>query len=84
MALKGVYFDQYDLSRSPVVIRHADDFLRFVCAKDGRVGFRDYPDPGFIEAGIHAVFTVLEHHMDHGQVEQVRHQVSAVIADMTY
>jgi uncharacterized protein (DUF2267 family) len=84
MAIKGVYFDQYDISRTPVVIRHAGDFLQYICMKDGRVGFRDFPEPEFVEDGLHAVFAVLERHMDYGQIEQIRRLISAEIAEMMY
>jgi uncharacterized protein (DUF2267 family) len=83
MALKGVYFDQYDLSRAPVVIRAPRQFLDFVRSKDGIVGFNDCPGYQFIEAAMLAVFTVLEMHMDLGQIAQIRRMMNAEIAGMT-
>jgi uncharacterized protein (DUF2267 family) len=84
MALKGVYYDQYDISRTPVLVRTAAEFLAFVASKDGRIAFRDYSGPEFIADGLHAVFTVLERHMDYGQVEQIRHLINAEIAELLY
>src|SRR5436190_1499580 len=34
MAIKGLYFDQYDLSRSPLKIRRREDFISYIMLKD--------------------------------------------------
>lgn len=75
MAIKGVYFDQYDISSTPVVIRHTRDFLNFVCSKDRIAAIHDFPDDQSVIEAIRAVFNVLENTMDPGQVEQVKNML---------
>jgi uncharacterized protein (DUF2267 family) len=76
MALKGVYIDQYDLSSAPLVIRHADQFIDYVCYLNGRASIHDFPSPEFVEDSIAAVFRVLERTMDYGQVEQIKRMMN--------
>lgn len=83
MALKGIFIDQYDLSAVPVVIRRPDQFIDYVCYKDGRAATGDFPSPEFVEESISAVFRVLERNMDHGQVEQVRHMLNEELGYLT-
>lgn len=72
MALKGVYFDQYDISRTPVVIRRAEDFILFVRNKNYFAAIQDFPDPESVVEALQAVFRVLEMHLDPGQINQVK------------
>jgi uncharacterized protein (DUF2267 family) len=71
MALKGVYFDEYDLSDSPVIIRNAEDFIDFVAEKNMRADV-DFPDDNSVRDALQGVFCVLEEYMDQGQVDQVK------------
>lgn len=84
MAIKAVYFDQYNLSQVPVVIRHPEDFIDFVRYKDGESGRRDFPDNTDVEDAIAAVFRVLERHMDYGQVEQIKRVFNDEMAYLLY
>jgi uncharacterized protein (DUF2267 family) len=72
IALKGIFIDQYDLSAVPLRIRHPKEFIDYVYYKGGRSAQRDFPDPGFVEDSIAAVFRVLEKNMDYGQVAQIK------------
>jgi uncharacterized protein (DUF2267 family) len=72
MIIKGIYFDQYDLARVPVVIRHPEDFIDYVYSCAGTSVARNFPDREFVEEAVAAVFNVLEQTMDYGQVAQIR------------
>lgn len=72
MAIKGVYFDQYDISDTPVIIRHADEFLDFIIEKNKMSAFADFPDDQSVIDALRAVFRVLEAHLDEGQVREVK------------
>jgi uncharacterized protein (DUF2267 family) len=82
--LRGIFFEQYDPSRTPVPIRHPKDFIDYVSFKDGHSAEKDFPSPDFVEDGIAAVFRVLERNMDYGQVEQVKHMMNDEIAYLFY
>jgi len=84
MGLKGIFFDQYNLAKVPVKIRHAQDFIDYVYMKDGRSAGRDFPYKEFVEDGIAAVFRVLEKHMDYGQVEQIKRMMNDDLAYLFY
>jgi uncharacterized protein (DUF2267 family) len=72
MALKGIFLDQYDISRAPVQIRSAHKFLDYVYEKNIQAAQVDFPDPeSLVEAG-QGVMTVLERNMNYGQIEQVK------------
>lgn len=82
MAIKGIYFDQYDLSSAPVIIRSAERFLDFVAYKNHAAAY-DFGDYESIQEAVEGVFRVLEYRMDPGQVEHVKrmlgHEVRALI-----
>jgi uncharacterized protein (DUF2267 family) len=82
MFLKAVYFDQYDLSRTPVVIRRAHDFLDFIFYKDEMSASADFPTANSVERALKGVFNVLELYMDHGQIEQVKHIMGGEIREL--
>lgn len=84
MGLKGVFFDQYDVTKVPVKIRHPEEFIEYVYKKDGRAAGRDLPYREFIEESIAAVFRVLERNMDYGQVEQIKHMMNDELAYLFY
>ena len=71
MALRGVYFDQYDISRTPVIIRSASAFIEFIREKNRFSAITDFPYPQDVVHGLQSVFRVLSRNMDWGQVNQV-------------
>jgi uncharacterized protein (DUF2267 family) len=72
MALKGVFIDQYDISKAPVYIRNADDFINFVRLKNRFSAVADFHSPYDVIRALNAVFYVLERHMDIGQIQQIK------------
>jgi uncharacterized protein (DUF2267 family) len=82
MALKGVYFDRYNLSAVPVKIRHADNFLDFIYSKYGEAAITDFPTRQTVAEALQAVFYVLERNMDFGQVNQVKEMLPAEIVQV--
>lgn len=72
MALKGLFIDQYDVSRAPVLIRNSEDFINFVRLKNRFSAITDFHSPYDVIRALHAVFYVLERHMDLGQVQQIK------------
>jgi len=79
MAIKGVYFDQYDISGTPVIIRTKNGFIDFIREKDG---YSDFSSPDEVVLGLQAVFRVLERHMDWGQINQLKNQLNMDIVDL--
>ena len=84
LMIKGVYFDQYDISTVPVHIRRPGDFIDFVRYKNGRSGWRDFPGDKDVEDAIAAVFRVLERTMDYGQVEQIKRTFNEELVYLLY
>lgn len=82
MALKGVYFDQYDISDTPVIIRHADEFIDYVVGKNKLSADADFPNDEAVIEALRAVFRVLEAHMDEGQVREVKILVGKEIRNL--
>jgi uncharacterized protein (DUF2267 family) len=82
MALKSVWLDQYDISKTPVIIRHKEEFLDYIYDKDEPTSFADFPDAGSIEEGLQAVFFVLENHMSAGQVRQLKNMLNKEIVEL--
>jgi uncharacterized protein (DUF2267 family) len=82
MALKGIFIDQYDLSRVPVVIRSPGRFLDFIYEKAGLTARIDFPDDHAIIEALQAVFYVLEQTMDLGQVHQIKHALNDEITHL--
>jgi uncharacterized protein (DUF2267 family) len=72
MALKGLFIDQYDISKTPVLIRNANDFINFVRLKNRFSAVADFHSPYDVIKALHAVFYVLERHMDLGQIQQIK------------
>jgi uncharacterized protein (DUF2267 family) len=72
MALKGLFIDQYDISKTPVKIRNSTDFINFVRLKNRFAAVSDFHSPYDVIRALHAVFYVLEKHMDLGQVQQIK------------
>jgi uncharacterized protein (DUF2267 family) len=82
MALKGVFIDQYDLSKVPLRIRHSDNFLDYIYTKNGRASITDFPNRESVVAALQAVFYVLERNMDFGQVQQIKDMLPMEIVDV--
>lgn len=80
--IRGIYFEQYDLSRTPVVIRSQDEFISFVRNKNREAAMSDFPTREHVIQGIKAVFRVLERNMDYGQVEQIKRLVSDEVREL--
>jgi uncharacterized protein (DUF2267 family) len=79
MMIKAIYFDQYDISKTPVLITDAEEFLGFVREKDRFGAIEDFRSPMDVVLAMQAVFHVLENNMDYGQVEQVKAELPAEI-----
>ena len=75
MMIKAIYFDQYDLSDTPVIIRSQQGFIDFIREKDSQMSDIDFLDPQDVIIGLQAVFVVLENTMDYFQVRQVKQQL---------
>jgi uncharacterized protein (DUF2267 family) len=82
MALKGLFIDQYDASRTPVLIRHGNDFINFIRLKNRFSAIADFHSPYDVIKALQAVFYVLEMHMDHGQVQQIKRMLPFEIVNL--
>jgi uncharacterized protein (DUF2267 family) len=82
MALKAVFIDQYDPSRTPVVIRRAHDFLDYIFYKDEFSANVDFPDQDSVEDALRGVFNVLECYMDPAQIEHIKHMMGQEIVEL--
>lgn len=82
MALKGIYIDRYDISKTPVRIRTREKFIDFIYSKSGITAPIDFPDRESVVEGLHAVFIVLESNMDYGQVHQIKRMMNIDIVDL--
>ncbi|NOJ40601.1 DUF2267 domain-containing protein [Bradyrhizobium australiense] len=67
LLIRGTYYDQWRPSEIPKAWRSADEFLSIVSAELSSLKPVDAKDAA------HAVFRVLNHHIDPNQVEKVRH-----------
>ena len=82
MALKGIFIDRYDISKTPVVIRNSEKFIAFVRSKDGHAATIDFPDRASVIFALQAVFYVLELNMGYGQVAQIKKMLNLEIVDL--
>lgn len=82
MMIKALYFDQYDISSTPVRIRGTQQFLDFIRAKNSTGLLSDFVTSDDVLAAIQSVLTVLENHMDHGQIRQMRNMLPLEIREM--
>ena len=82
MALKGVFFDGYDLARVPIRVRTRRAFIEFVRRNAGVSAPVDFPDPESVEQALQAVFYVLDRHMSYGQVRQVKNAMNLSVVEM--
>jgi uncharacterized protein (DUF2267 family) len=80
--LKAIYFEEYDISRTPVVIRNADEFIDFIRYKNRFSAINDFRSPQDVVDCLRAVFRVLERTLDYGQVRQIKHLLHSGISDL--
>ena len=66
LLVRGLYYDQWRPSEEPRQMRSRDEFLAQVA--DGLADIR----PVNVAKATHAVFAVLDHYVDPGQVKKVR------------
>jgi uncharacterized protein (DUF2267 family) len=67
LLVRGTYYDQWRPSETPKTWRSAEEFLANVSAELSST------QPVNASDAVRAVFQVLNHHVDPGQVEKVRH-----------
>ena len=67
LLVRGTYYDQWRPSETPRTWRSAEEFLSAVSAELSSV------KPVNVSDAALAVFQVLNHHVDPGQIEKVRH-----------
>jgi uncharacterized protein (DUF2267 family) len=82
MMLKGIYFDRYDISDTPVRIRTTGKFLDFIREKAGRTADFDMPGDRETIHAMQAVFFTLENYLDYGQLQQVKQMLNPEIVDL--
>lgn len=76
LLVRGLYYDQWRPSGGPLKMRSRDEFLAHVA--DGLAGTR----PVNIAKAAHAVFAVLDHYVDPGQVRKVREALPEDIREL--
>jgi uncharacterized protein (DUF2267 family) len=82
MALKGIFIDRYDISKTPVHIRSRKKFIEFIYDKAGASAPADFPTAQSVADALQTVFFVLERHMDYGQVRKVKHLLNIELVDL--
>jgi uncharacterized protein (DUF2267 family) len=82
MALKAVYFEQYDLSDTPVRIRRPHDFLDYIFYKNEFTSNVDFPHEDSVVEALKGVFKVLGDYMDSGQVKHLKKIIGKEIVQM--
>lgn len=84
MALKGVYIDRYDISRTPVTIRSRKGFIEFIYSKAGLSAPVDFPNANAVAEALQTVFFVLERNMSYGQVKQIKNLLNREIVNLIH
>jgi uncharacterized protein (DUF2267 family) len=79
LALKAVYFDQYDISKTPVRIRNQRDFLNFIRSKDSQAEANDFPGQDHVVFAMQAVFNVLESHLGSQQINKLKYMLPQML-----
>lgn len=80
MALKGIFVDQYEVSRVPKVHRDKQEFLMFIWNKLSNPNEFDSTDE--IADGFRAVYMVLAQHLSPGQIERLNNSLHSEILDI--
>jgi uncharacterized protein (DUF2267 family) len=75
MAMKAVYFDNYDIAKTPLRIRSGRRFLDLIYERDGKAAPLDFPDNYSILEALRGVYAVLELHMDAEQTGHIKHML---------
>jgi uncharacterized protein (DUF2267 family) len=74
---KGIYYDGFQPHREPARIRHEQDWLKFICAKDAFAEAGDFPSLEDAKQAFEGVMKALQELLSPGQfkqVEQALHQ----------
>jgi uncharacterized protein (DUF2267 family) len=82
MYLKAVYVDGWKLSESTSRIRSLDDFLERVRQNSQRTAGRDFGDNETAQKNIQAVFRVIKQQVNKGEIEDVKVQLPAPLAEL--
>lgn len=82
IAIKGIYFDQYDISSTPVIIRHRNEFIDFIRFKAQNTAEIDFPTDESVMFALQCVFNVLERNMSPGQINQIKYLLHSEIMEM--
>jgi uncharacterized protein (DUF2267 family) len=82
MALKGVFIDRYDISKTPIVIRNREAFIEFVRSKAGTSAPVDFPTSQSVMNALQSVFFVLERNMSYGQVRQIKKSLNIELVNL--
>lgn len=69
---KGIFYDGFRPNREPVKIRHQQDWLEFICSKDGIAQSADFPTPDDAKFAFEAVMQALHELLSPGQYEQIK------------
>lgn len=80
MALKGVFIDQYEPGRVPVVIRDKDDFLDFIWNKLSNK--EEIKERDEIAQGFRAVYIALGMRLDRGQLSRLENSLPHEILEI--
>jgi uncharacterized protein (DUF2267 family) len=82
MALKGIFIDRYDISKTPIRIRDKRVFVEFIRRKAGQTAAIDFPGSKSVVTALHAFFSVLERNMSYGQVHQLKQLLNSELVDL--
>jgi uncharacterized protein (DUF2267 family) len=82
MALKGVFIDRYDISKTPIRIRDKRVFVEFIRRKAGPTVSIDFPGPKSVVSALQGFFSVLERNMSYGQVHQLKQLLNRELVDL--
>jgi uncharacterized protein (DUF2267 family) len=82
IALKGIYLDRYDISKTPIRIRDKRVFIEFIRRKAGGTASIDFPNARSVIRAFQAVFVVLEYNMNYGQTDQIKKLLNRELVDL--
>lgn len=82
LILRGIYFEQYNLSTVPVVIRDKNQFINFIQEKLPLFVKRDFRNPNEIIMALRGVFRVLERNMNPLIVEEMKRLLHSEIEEL--
>ncbi len=76
LLVRGIYYEGWAPAKTPLKIRHRDEFLELV---RGHLGKTDNVEP---EPAVKAVFTVLREHVSEGEITDVMAEMPAEIREL--